>query len=157
MKRFLLILLIFPSFASDSLAYRLSVTDNPNDDGARLLIRWEELPPPELEAFNPEEYKLERASSPDSEFMTIAEISRHDTTYRHVDAGLVDGLLYYYRLNYSDSLTSWQSEIAGPGIPEENWFNTARTNVLIGIVITGLLVALFIFRGRRGESPRKVT
>lgn len=152
MKRFFLILLILPSFASNSLAYRLSVTDNPNDDGARLLIRWEKLPPPELVAFNPEEYRLERASSPDSEFVTIVEISRHDTTYRYADVGLVDGLLYYYRLNYSDSLISWQSEIAGPGIPEENWFNTARTNVLIGIIITGLLVAFFIIRGKRGKS-----
>jgi hypothetical protein len=37
-------------------------------------------------------------------------------------------------------------------IPEENWYNTSRTNVLIGILITGAFVGAFIILGRKGKS-----
>jgi hypothetical protein len=55
-------------------------------------------------------------------------------------------------LSRQDSLASWHSPVAGPVTPQENWYNSGRTNVLIGIIVTGILVALFIYRGRRGKS-----
>jgi len=133
-------------------AYQLHIYDNPNDDGARLVIRWEKLPPAELQSLNPETYLLERSNNPDSGFERVNDISRNDTTYRIVDSGLKPEKKYYYRLTYSDSLTTWHSTVAGPISPVENWYNTARTNILIGILIAGLLVALFIYRGRQGKS-----
>jgi hypothetical protein len=133
-------------------AYMLRIADQPNDDGTRLLLHWDKLPPPGLASLNTPIFKLERSQSPDNGFALAGEISVTDTTYRLIDSGLKTGQSYYYRLTYDDSQISWQSSVAGPAIPEENWYNTARTNVLIGIAITGLLVALFIYRGRRGKS-----
>lgn len=133
-------------------AYQLHISDNPNDDGARLVIRWEKLPPAELQSLNPETYLLERSDSPDTGFTRVNDIARSDTTYRMVDSGLNPEQKYFYRLTYADSLISWRSPVAGPISPVENWFNTARSNVLIGILVAGLLVALFIYRGRQGKS-----
>ena len=152
MRNHALTLLICPILLSNSLAYQLTVADQPNDDGTRLLIRWQGLPPAELAELNPENYRLERSERHDGDFVVIDEISRNDTTYRYVDSGLKTGQEYFYRLSSADSLNSWSSDITGPTRPQENWYNTARTNVLIGIIITGLLVALFIMRGRRGKS-----
>jgi hypothetical protein len=139
-------------FCVNANAYQLHISAVPNDDGSHLLIRWDKLPPPELAAFNTETYELERSTNPDSGFMAVSAVSRSDTSLRTVDSGLKSGQGYYYRLTYRDSLVSWSSMSFGPTSPRESWYNGARTNVLIGIVITGLLVALFIYRGRRGKS-----
>jgi hypothetical protein len=133
-------------------AFQLHVSDVPNDDGTRLVIGWEKLPPAELAAVNPETYALERTETASGEFAAVAIILRNDTTCQIIDGGLKTGREYYYRLSYSDSAVMWYSNIAGPVAPVENWYNTARTNVLLGIVVTGLLVAFFIYRGRRGKS-----
>jgi hypothetical protein len=133
-------------------AYQLHVTDQPNDDGTRLKIEWEPLPPTELAAQNPEMYRLERAGVGADSFVVIGQISRDDSTYTTIDGSLVAGERYYYRLSCADSLVTWQSAQTDPIAPEENWFNTARTNVLIGILIVGVIVAVFIYRSRKGKS-----
>ncbi len=148
----LLIAIVWSAFCIPAQAYELSISDQPNDDGTRLVVTWEKLPPPELANFNPEMYKLERSQSPDTGFAAVFGVSRNDNTFRTIDSGLKTGQQYYYRLTYADSLATWSSPVVGPGTPVENWYNTARTNVLIGIIITGLLVALFVYRGRRGKS-----
>lgn len=126
----------------------------PNDDGTKLMISWDNLPPPELRNVNPETYSLERSDSSGANFATVAMVSRDDTTHRTIDGGLKSGHQYYYRLSYSDSTTGaiWHSPIAGPMTPIENWYNSDRTNVLIGIIITGALVAWFIILGKRGKQ-----
>ncbi|HBC46377.1 MAG TPA: hypothetical protein DCZ43_04965 [candidate division Zixibacteria bacterium] len=148
MTALLLLILLVPC----ANAYLLTISDQPNDDGTKLLVRWGNLPPPDLTSVNPETYRLERSIYPDSGFITVGSISRVDTTFRTVDTGLKTGQGYYYRLAYRDSLIGWSSSVFGPTAPQENWYNSARTNVLIGIIITGLLVALFIYRGRQGKS-----
>jgi len=137
---------------SNISAYQLHVADQPNDDGTRLKIKWEPLPPSELAAIDPEMYNLERSFEGTDSFVVVSQISRKDTTFTFIDGGLTAGRQYYYRLDYIDSLIAWQSPLAGPATPEENWYNIARTNVLIGIIVVGLIVAVFIYRGRRGKS-----
>jgi len=132
--------------------YELEVKDFPNDDGTRLIIRWEKLPPVELKALDPESYTLERAIGPDRDFVAISDVARDDYTFEKVDEELETGQTYYYRLSYFDPNVAWHSDVAGPGYPIENWYNTQRTNVLIGIIVTAVLVGWFIYLGRRGKS-----
>ena len=133
---------------------QLHLSDLPNNDGTRLMISWDKLPPIELENVNPEAYSLERSDSSGLNFAIVAIVSRDDTTCRTTDSGLKSGHQYYYRLSFSDSTTGsiWHSIVAGPIAPVENWYNTDRSNVLIGIIITGVLVAWFIILGKRGKQ-----
>ena len=133
-------------------AYDLDVSDYPDDDGTRLLIKWDKLPPSELESLNPEIYTLERSTDSPDNFAAIATVLSLDLTLETADEGLEEGRSYYYRLTYSDSNLAWASNIAGPAAPDENWYNTKRTNVLIGILITGLVVGFYILWGRKGKS-----
>lgn len=110
------------------------------------------MPPAELQSVDPEIYGLLRAESPDGEFTQVDIVSRLDPSHKKVDENLVTGQEYVYKLAYSDSTISWESNVAGPVKPEENWYNTARTNVLIGILITGAFVGAFIILGRKGKS-----
>lgn len=146
----LFILLVF--LFSPVNAYELSISDKPNDDGTRLVIEWEKLPPDTLGQIDPETYILSRADKADGEYIEIGTISRVDSPRLKTDENLETGKLYFYKLSYSDSTISWESKIAGPFAPEENWYNTSRTNVLIGILITGGLVGWFIILSRKGKS-----
>ncbi len=138
--------------SSHIYSYELEVRDYPNDDGTRLIVQWEKLPPLELEALDPESYALERALSPDGDFVAISRVARDDYTFEKIDEELETGQTYYYRMSYVDSNTAWHSDIADPAYPIENWYNTKRTNVLIGIIITALVVGWFIYLGRKGKS-----
>jgi len=152
MKRLGVAIAVFLLLCGDIYAYQLHISDNPNDDGSKLIIKWEKLPPAELQSINPDLYTLERSLSPDSGFARIADITASDSLNKTTDNGLNPNFKYYYRLTYSDSLMTWHSTVAGPVSPEENWFNTARSNILIGILVVGILVAVFIYRGRQGKS-----
>ncbi len=145
----LFIMLAF--LVSPLYAYDLRVSDKPNDDGTRLVIEWDKLPPDTLGQIDPETYILSRAEE-DGEYIEIGTISRLDTPRLKIDENLETGKVYFYKLSYSDSTISWESKIAGPFAPEENWYNTSRTNVLLGILITGTFVGWFIILSRKGKS-----
>ncbi len=138
--------------SSHIYGYELEVEDYPNDDGTRLIIRWEKLPPEELKDLDPESYVLERALSPDEDFAAISAVARDDNTLELIDEELETGQAYYYRLSYTGPDIAWCSDITGPSYPVENWYNTKRTNVLIGIIVTALFVGWFIYLGRKGKS-----
>ncbi len=133
------------------MAFDLHISDQPNDDGSALIIKWDKLPPADLKDKNPPIYNLERSLRPDSGFSFASSILRDDSSLTTTDKGLSNKLKYYYRLSYIDSTISWHSNTAGPVTPKENWYNTDRSNVLIGIIITGALVAFFIALGKRGK------
>jgi hypothetical protein len=145
------IIFVFILF-SQSFSFELYVSDQPNDDGTRLSVEWDPLPPDELQSTDPEIYLLLRSESPDGEFSQIDIVSRLDPSRKKIDENLTSGRDYYYKLAYADSAISWESDVAGPAAPEENWYNTSRTNVLIGILITGAFVGAFIVLGRKGKS-----
>ena len=152
MRLALAAIFLYAFLISNGLGFELTAEDYPNDDGTRIMVRWDKLPPPELDNINPEFYMLERSEKPDTGFASIQEISRDDPTYQTADENLKTGRDYYYRLSYRDAGTSWRSLVAGPISPVENWYNFNRTNVLIGILITGIFVGWFIYLGRKGKS-----
>jgi hypothetical protein len=152
MRQFFIISALFILVPLQVFAFDLLVSDQPNDDGTRLIVEWDPLPPDELRSIDPEIYDLLRSESPGGEFTQIEIVSRLDPSRRKIDENLETGQDYYYKLAYSDSTISWESTVAGPVIPEENWYNTSRTNVLIGILITGAFVGAFIILGRKGKS-----
>ncbi len=133
-------------------AYEIQVADYPDDDGTRLVISWEKLPPPELTEIDPDKYILERAVGEPADFTKAADVLKIDPALATVDDALEAGNSYFYRMTYTDSNIAWISNIAGPVSPEENWYNTQRTNGLIGILVTGLVVGMYILRGRKGKS-----
>lgn len=143
---------LYAVLISNAIGFELTAEDFLNDDGTRIIISWDKLPPQELADVDPEFYILERSEDPDTDFAAVQEISRDDPTRETADEDLIAGRAYYYRLSYRDAGMSWQSGIVGPVSPVENWYNFNRTNVLIGILITGTFVGWFIYLGRKGKS-----
>ncbi|MEE9552664.1 MAG: DUF6754 domain-containing protein [candidate division Zixibacteria bacterium] len=152
MRRLILATFLSLFLFANSYCYNLHISDYPDDDGTRLVIKWDKLPPPELAAVNPEIYVLERAVDSPDDFIAIGTVLGLDPALGTTDEALEEGRSYFYRLTYSDSNVVWISDITGPSAPDENWYNTKRTNVLIGILVTGLVVGLYIMWGKKGKS-----
>jgi len=76
MKLIFAISIFIALLCAQASAFELYVSDQPNDDGTRLSVEWDTLPPDDLRSIDPEIYSLLRSESPDGEFKQIDIVSR---------------------------------------------------------------------------------
>ena len=117
MKRLLVTVCLLTLISSQVYAFELKVSDKPNDDGTRLVISWDQLPPDELKSIDPETYSLLRSTDPEGDFTQVDVVSRLDPSHEKTDENLTTGQEYFYKLAYQDSTISWESNVAGPAVP----------------------------------------
>ncbi|MBM3322914.1 fibronectin type III domain-containing protein [candidate division WOR-3 bacterium] len=122
-----------------------AAVDVPNDEGGqiRVIWTWAEDPPPALDSI-----RLYRSVSSDSGFVVVATEPAGSTEYQ--DSGLQDGTGYYYLVTAYAGDDSARSPVAGPGRSRAQWFNTARTNILVAMLAICLVFFIYIARARRG-------
>lgn len=146
-------ILTFVSISYISLlqaAIELNVKDHPNDNGTALDINWNI---PNLATGVSEfkyHYALQQADSGQGPFEDIESLTAD--TGSVVDDNLSPDKEYYYRIKIATQAGETYSSIKGPFSPKRNYFHVGRINVLIGVAITGILVGLFILKGKRGEK-----
>lgn len=122
------------------------VRDNPNDDGSKIVITWQAV----SEDIAIDGYEILRAEE-GAEFESIARMRKFEQQY--TDSDTKDGTVYRYQvaaLRGEEIVT--QSEISEPVSSSQQWFNTSRTNVLIGVITYSALVFWFIYRARAGKK-----
>ena len=122
------------------------VRDNPNDDGSKIVITWQAI----AEDIAIDGYEILRAEE-GAEFQTIATVNKFEQQYTDSEAS--DGTVYRYRINavQNEEIVA-QSEISEPVASSQQWFNTSRTNVLLGVIVYSALVLWFIYRARAGKK-----
>lgn len=120
--------------------------DNPNDDGGKIIVSWETFAgDAPIDA-----YEVWRAEK-DMEFEKIASLNRFEQEY--VDSQAEDGIPYQYQIiAVKDNEQVAKSEITEYAVSYQQWFNTNRTNVLIGFIIYAALLLWFIYRARKGKK-----
>jgi hypothetical protein len=120
--------------------------DNPNDDGGKIIVSWETFAgDAPIDA-----YEVWRAEK-DMEFEKIASLNRFEQEY--VDSQTEDGIPYQYQIiAVKDNEQVAKSEITEYAVSYQQWFNTNRTNVLIGFIIYAALLLWFIYRARQGKK-----
>jgi hypothetical protein len=124
----------------------LTAVDNPNDEGGQVVVAWT-LPP---DSTAPDSIRLYRRAEPDSSFAAISTEPPGSTQYQ--DAEVQDGVAYYYFVALFVGNDSVRSTVVGPVRSSAQWFNTARTNILVAIVVICLVFFIYIARARRGEK-----
>lgn len=123
----------------------LSVFDKPNDDGTGLIIRWR------IPGYDTSLQYFIRQSTLEGGDLQVIHVVVADSG-EFIKTGLDPRKSYEFFL-VADGDSSEMLIGKTPGMkPVENWFNKKRTNVLVGVVITGLLVGFFVIQGRRGKS-----
>ncbi len=121
------------------------VRDNPNDDGSKIIITWQAI----AEDIAIDGYEVLRAKQ-GTEFQVVASVSKFEQQY--TDSETNDGTLYQYRINaLHDGEVVAQSDISEPVASSQQWFNTSRTNVFLGVIVYSALVLWFIYRARAGK------
>lgn len=72
--------------------------------------------------------------------------------YLDADLLLRNGKKYYYLVRAYSLSDSTDSPVAGPVIPQAQWFNTGRINVLILTLLISVIFNYYILRARKGKE-----
>jgi hypothetical protein len=125
----------------------VTARDNPNDQGQAISLTWTA---PEGESTPITNYKVLRSASPDSEFAVVGVQSGASTDY--MDSEVKDGIRYWYQVEAMAASDSARSAVVGPVVSRAQWFNTARVNVLVLLVVICGLFLFYIDRARKGAT-----
>jgi hypothetical protein len=121
--------------------------DTPNDGGGSTTVSWEGL---ESALTLARECRILRSTQPEGPYQPLATVSFDQLRYR--DDSALDDSTYYYNLVFLGADATIASFGIGPVSSSPQLFNTTRLNVLVGVLICGLLVALFILKGKTGRE-----
>jgi hypothetical protein len=139
--------LLLSSIASAAgIPVKLEAVDTPNDKGESITLTIEGLPQDAPEV----EYELLRSAVEDNSFQVVESWSAKDTIF--VDDRVEDGVEYLYLLKGVKEDEVLFSAVVGPVISRGQWFNTQRTNVLLGLVICCLFILGFILYARKKKE-----
>ena|SRR5437867_2827584 len=125
--------------------------DTPSDGGSSITITWSPSPDDGAGRKTVTAYEILRASAPEGPFRSLGLAPGGYTTYR--DPSVKDGEATFYRVAaVTESGERGESDIAGPAVSSQQWFNLERWNIL---VIAGFLFAAIIFFIERGRTGRR--
>jgi hypothetical protein len=124
------------------------VTDVPNDSGNALQINWAPSPDAGRTGII-EGYRILRAPAGGS-FAEIGSVAPAATTFRDTAAG--DGAGWSYRVVAFGPGGDGESAESAPATPRANWFNRARGNILIVMLIICAAIVLYIELARAGQK-----
>jgi hypothetical protein len=134
--------------AAEEAAPPVAARDAPNDAGGAVDITWLASPLEKEEGFKG--YDVQRRAPGEEEFTVIAEITPGEAVYQDKEAE--DGVPYEYRVRALPA--------EGPPVvlgisgatASGQWFNTARTNALVGVIFVTTVIVLFIYRAKGGAA-----
>ncbi|MGD8718052.1 MAG: fibronectin type III domain-containing protein [Candidatus Zixiibacteriota bacterium] len=142
----LLIALLVPAgafAAAEEGGAAVEAHDAPNDAGGVINVAWQPSPAEKEDGFKG--YTVERRAAGEKEFTAVAEDVVGELAFR--DEGVEDGVLYEYRVK-ADGEVLGTAETKASG----QWFNTARTNALAGVLFVSFVIIFFIFRAKGGAE-----
>lgn len=130
------------------VAAAVTARDVPNDAGGAIDITWLASPLEKEGGFKG--YDVQRRAPGEEEFATVTAIPPGEVVYQDQEAE--DGVPYEYRVRalpaQGPPLVLGVSGATASG----QWFNTARTNALVGVIFTSFVIIFFIYRARGGAE-----
>jgi hypothetical protein len=125
----------------------VTATDAPNDQGQSINVTWAAA---EGESAKVTGYKVLRSTSPDSGFAEVG--LQPSANLEYTDNDVTDGTKYWYAVETKTEVDSARSAVVGPVVSRAQWFNTARTNILILTVVICALFMYYLQRARKGAK-----
>lgn len=126
----------------------VTARDVPNDAGGAVEITWLASPLEKEEGFKG--YEVQRRAEGEEVFVAIGELLAGEVV--HQDQEAEDGVAYEYRVRV---LTSEGAPVVlgvSTAKASGQWFNTSRTNALVGVIFTSFVIIFFIYRARGGAE-----
>jgi hypothetical protein len=151
LTRTLAVLLLYAAAAfaaAEEPAPPVAARDAPNDAGGAVDITWLASPLEKEEGFKG--YDVQRRAPGEEAFATIAEITPGEAVYQDKEAK--DGVPYEYRVRALPAQGPPVVLGISGATASGQWFNTARTNALIGVIFTSFVIIFFIYRAKGGAE-----
>ncbi len=126
--------------------------DLPNDPGKAVELSWSVAPGDDKIYQAVTDYGIYRSQSPDSGFALISRIPSGSNGFSDSDTSLVNGQKYYYKVAAIYKSDTLMSAVAGPAIPEPQWFHKKRTAVFIMTIIFCGSALFLISRAQKGRK-----
>ncbi len=132
--------------AAEKAGAPVSAGDAPNDPGGVVIVAWQPSPLEQDKRFLV--YEIQRRGPGEAAFVKVGEAGPGEPPFRDQDAK--DGVTYTYRvlarLVRGPAVALGEASAAARG----QWYNTDRTNVLLGIIFVTAVITFFIFRAQKG-------
>lgn len=153
-----------PPDVTPVMAQNVTATDVPNDAGGAIYIDWQ-LSPDDFTDGKVKEYIVFRSESPDGPFEEVGNTTNGRNNY--TDNRAETGIEYFYKvtaINYalSEDAILWQVESEtdpiGPIKSIAQWFNMARLNIFIGIILLcgSIIYCIVVAKGGKKFYIRKI-
>jgi hypothetical protein len=139
-----------PSIVLDNPLINLSISDKPNDVGGTLMLQWASTISDNAIKKDYDGIRIYRSLYADSAYELVATLPATATGYE--DAGLVDGLPYYYKIVAFKGDTETPPLTGQPGIASGQWFHTGRIPILIIMIIFCAMAVIFISKAKGGYT-----
>ena len=129
----------------------ISAADLPNDPGKANVINWANAPGDNDVYHTVNAYLIYRAPNPGAPFILLSRIPGGSNSYTDSDTSLVNGKGYYYKVASVYDKDTLYSAVAGPAIPEPQYFHSKRIVVLAMMFLFSGLSLYFIRRAKNGH------
>ena len=134
--------------AAEEAALAVTARDAPNDAGGAVNVAWEPAAAEKEAAFTG--YEVQRRASGEKEFVKVDRTAPGELAFRDEEAE--DGVEYEYRVQ---ALAAGEKAVVlgtASAKASGQWFNTARTNALIGVIFVTAVIVFFIYRAKGGAE-----
>jgi hypothetical protein len=134
--------------AAEEAAPAVTARDAPNDAGGAVDITWLASPLEKEEGFKG--YDVQRRAPGEKAFVTVGDTAPGELAFR--DGEAEDGVEYEYRVQAL--VAGKKAVVLGTASAKASgqWFNTARTNALIGVIFVTAVIVFFIYRAKGGAE-----
>jgi len=122
--------------------------DFPNDAGGSITVSWPASPLETGKDFKA--YEVHRKGPGDAAFAKVGETAPGELTFK--DEGLQNGARYEYAVYAAATGQAPANLGSARATPRGQWYNTDKTNVLVGIVFVVGIIAFFILRAKAGAT-----
>jgi hypothetical protein len=130
----------------------IAAEDLPNDPGKAILINWSNSPGDNGVFHNVQSYLIYRSRNPDSGFVLLSRLPGGSDSYSDADTALANGQKYYYKVGAIYARDTLYSKVAGPAIPEPQFFHTQRVFAFAMMLLFSGAAVFFISRAKRGKK-----
>jgi hypothetical protein len=148
---------ILNAVAAPKPAIIKSATDQPNDGGGTIIVKWT-LSPDDTVGGSVIGYKVMRSNTLDGTYEEIGSAVIGADYFE--DGNVEDGRDYFYNIGTqalfavagADPIAlSTTSEPVGPVVSSAQWFDWRRINVLVGTLMISFFIVYFIQRAKAGQ------
>jgi hypothetical protein len=124
--------------------------DSPNDHGRSVTITWVKSTDDVLETGNVTGYAIMRCQTPDGVFEQVSVAPLQAEQY--LDTSVSNDVEYYYKVGTICAGVVSLSEVAGPAVSRQQWYDRRATNLLVISTLLTAAILLFVFLARKGKK-----